>query len=310
MKIPTLAFSDWQAKDFLLGSGWMGTHLNEKMDTTVSIFSTIGSRLSARASATAAHPKIGSKPLLEVASGQTQARLEPWIPTSGSWKSVMVIQFSRSTNPHTYLMETNMQHNLRRSSKPNFKHPWSTEHESSWIIHHIHLIRTLFWSLPAMLTRSCQALVETSHLETSLQLITPLSTLRKMTLGCFQPPWHQQWIAGDSGNDMNFTDRNWKSKFSSDFHPTNTISVLPKHCNSRSWRFIKGPYKNSDGFFHCYKGLGRPKTTPSTWLTEARTKLIDGNLGGVHCFTEIWWSDDLTSTTPEAHAMPRIQDQA
>lgn len=274
------------------------------MDTTVSIFSAIGSRLSARASATAAHPKIGSKPLLEVAF--LARRKRGW--NHGSLQvdhenPVLKVE----TNPHTYLMETNMHHD---SCKPNFKHPWSTEHESSWIIHHIRLIRTLFWSLPAMLTRSCQALVETSHLETSLQLITPLSTLRKMTLGCFQPPWHQQWIAGDSGNDMNFTDRNWKSKFSSDFHPTNTISVLPKHCNSRSWRFIKGPYKNSDGFFHCYKGLGRPKTTPSTWLTEARTKLIDGNLRGVHCFTEIWWSDDLTSTTPEAHAMPRIQDQA
>jgi len=98
----------------------MGTHLNEKMDTTVSIFSTIviiGSRLSARASATAAHPKIGSKPLLEVAflARRKRGRLH------GSLQVDPVLKVE--TNPHTYLVETNMQHNLRRSSKPNFKHP-------------------------------------------------------------------------------------------------------------------------------------------------------------------------------------------
>ena len=159
----------------------------------------------------------------------------------------MVIRFSRSTNPYTYLVETNMQHNLHRSSKPNFKHPWSTEYESSWIIHHIHLIRTFFWSLPAMLTRSCQALVETSHLETSMQLISPLSTLRKMTLGCFQAPWHQQcmdswwfWKSHElHGQKLEVPVFKWLPSNKYNFCPAKTLQQQIMKVNN------KGPYKTS-----------------------------------------------------------------
>ena len=55
--------------------------------------------------------------------------------------------------------------------------------------------------------------------------------------------------------------------------------------------------------FPLLKGFGQARTTPSTWLTETRTKLIDGNLGGYRAAPRsddlmIWWSDFNNSQVP------------
>lgn len=233
----------------------------------------------------------------------------------------MVIQFSRSRNPHTYLVETNMQHKLRRSGQPNFKRPWSTEHEST--------------NHPSISTWSELFF---GHFQLCSQ--EAARPWLKLHVWRFQrnsshpyPPWGRWpwdisrhlgisnvWIAGDSGNGMNFMDRNWKSKFSSDVHPTNTISVLPKHCNSRSWRFIKGtkrvmvfptvkrvwagPFKYS---LMMYEALS---TTPSTWHLRPEPSWLMETSGFRAENRDLMIIESSSSTTPEAHAMPRIQDQA
>ncbi len=46
------------------------------------------------------------------------------------------------------------------------------------------------------------------------------------------------------------------------------IWVLPKDCNSGSWRLIQSPYKNSNEYFPLLQGLGRKIYSNPTYLLQ------------------------------------------